>query len=189
MEEEERIYWAERRRFEEEMDDMNIYRRFPPGGRGGGPGHPPPGLMGSGGRFGPPGAPPMGGPGGPPMPLFGGGPPHHHHPHHPPPHHLHPYMMRRPDTLEDRHCMAKHEQIYPAEGELEAIQRIVAHAESALKKVSDHLAAQVTQRFAAFMAGLRIRIRIGSGFNGVSGSGSVFGIRIRVQEGKNDPQK
>jgi hypothetical protein len=34
---------------------------------------------------------------------------------------------------------------------------------------------------------IRIRIRIGSGFNRVSGSGSVFGIRI--QEGKNDPQK
>jgi hypothetical protein len=37
----------------------------------------------------------------------------------------------------------------------------------------------------------RIRIRIGSGFNQVSGSGSVFGIRfrIRIQEGKYDPQK
>ncbi len=34
-------------------------------------------------------------------------------------------------------------------------------------------------------------IRIGSVFNRVcgSGSGSVFGIRIRIQEGKNDPQK
>jgi hypothetical protein len=128
MEEEERIYWAERRRFEEEMDDMNFYRRFP-GGRGGHPG-----LMG-GGRFGPP-AGMMVGPGGPPMPLFGGPPhPHHHGPH--------PYMMRRPDTLEDRHCMAKHELIYPTELELEAIQKIVAHSESALKKVSDHLAAQV----------------------------------------------
>jgi hypothetical protein len=29
----------------------------------------------------------------------------------------------------------------------------------------------------------------GSGFNRVCGSGSVFGIRIRIQEGKNDPQK
>ncbi len=37
--------------------------------------------------------------------------------------------------------------------------------------------------------GFRIRIRIGSEFNQVSGSGSVFGIRIRIQEGKNDPQK
>jgi hypothetical protein len=37
--------------------------------------------------------------------------------------------------------------------------------------------------------GLWIRIRIGSVFNWVCGSGSVFGIRIRIQEGKNDPQK
>jgi hypothetical protein len=37
--------------------------------------------------------------------------------------------------------------------------------------------------------GLWIRIRIGSLFNRVCGSGSVFGIRIRIQEGKNDPQK
>jgi hypothetical protein len=37
-------------------------------------------------------------------------------------------------------------------------------------------------------AWFRIRIRIGSGFNQASGSGSVFGIRIRIQEGKNDPQ-
>ncbi len=36
-------------------------------------------------------------------------------------------------------------------------------------------------------SGQWIRIPIGSGFNQVSGSGSVFGIRI--QEGKNDPQK
>ena len=35
----------------------------------------------------------------------------------------------------------------------------------------------------------RIRIRIGSEFNQVSGSGSVFGIRIRIQEGKNVPQR
>jgi hypothetical protein len=36
----------------------------------------------------------------------------------------------------------------------------------------------------------RFRIRIGSGFNKVSGSvtGSEFGIRIRIQEVKNDPQ-
>ncbi len=38
-------------------------------------------------------------------------------------------------------------------------------------------------------SGFRIRIRIGSVFNRASGSGSVFGIRIRIQAGKNDPQK
>jgi hypothetical protein len=32
-------------------------------------------------------------------------------------------------------------------------------------------------------------IRIGSGFNQVSGSGSIIGIRILIQEGKNDPLK
>jgi hypothetical protein len=35
---------------------------------------------------------------------------------------------------------------------------------------------------------LWIRIRIGSGFNGVAGSGSGFAIWIRIQEGKNDAQ-
>ncbi len=37
--------------------------------------------------------------------------------------------------------------------------------------------------------GFRIRIRIWSVFNRASKSGSVFGIRIRIQEAKNDPQK
>jgi hypothetical protein len=40
-----------------------------------------------------------------------------------------------------------------------------------------------------FFSGFRIRIRIGSVFNRASGSGSVFGIQIRIKEGKNDPQK
>jgi hypothetical protein len=35
----------------------------------------------------------------------------------------------------------------------------------------------------------RTRVADSDGFNRVSGSGSVFGIRIRIQEGKNDPQK
>ena len=102
MEEEERHYWAERKRFEEEMDDNNWYRRFPRGG-------PPQG------RFGP-------GPGGP----FG------------------PFMMRRPDTVDDRHCVAKHDAIYPSEEDLESIQKIVVHTETALKKVSDFLTALET---------------------------------------------
>ena len=96
------MYWAERRRFEEEMDDMNWYRRFP--------------TRGPNARF--------GGPGGP----FGA-------PH---------FMLRRPDTVDDRHCMAKHETIYPSEPELESIQKIVGHTETALKKVSDHLASLVS---------------------------------------------
>jgi hypothetical protein len=49
---------------------------------------------------------------------------------------------------------------------------------------------RIQRESAGLQAGFRIRIRIsiGSGFNRVSGSGSVFGIRI--QEGKNhDKQK
>lgn len=53
-----------------------------------------------------------------------------------------PFMMRRVDTLDDRHCMAKHETIYPTESELEAIQKIVGNTEAALKKVSDQIAAE-----------------------------------------------
>jgi len=71
---------------------------------------------GPGGRFGPPG-----GPGGP-FPPFP--------------------MMRRPDTVDDRHCMAKHTLIYPSEEDLAEIQKIVSHCEKGLKLVSDHLAAQ-----------------------------------------------
>ena len=44
--------------------------------------------------------------------------------------------------MDDRHCVAKHEEIYPGEEELEAITRIVVQTETALKKVSDYLAAQ-----------------------------------------------
>ena len=142
------MYWAERRRFEEETDDVNWYRRFP--GRGG-PGAPHPSgmerplkphfdpLPGSDiymlsvcsscycadiNSLGPPGTSGRFGPGGP-HGAFG--------PH---------FMMRRPDTVDDRHCVAKHEEIYPGEEELEAITRIVVQTETALKKVSDYLAAQ-----------------------------------------------
>ncbi|TRZ03329.1 hypothetical protein DNTS_027487 [Danionella cerebrum] len=47
--------------------------------------------------------------------------------------------MRRPGSPDDRHIMAKHSAIYPSEEELQAIQRIVAHTERALKLVSDSL--------------------------------------------------
>ncbi len=36
---------------------------------------------------------------------------------------------------------------------------------------------------------IRIRIRIGSGFNGVPGSGFATRNRVRIQEGKKDPEK
>ncbi|KAF7202950.1 zinc finger RNA-binding protein isoform X1 [Nothobranchius furzeri] len=47
--------------------------------------------------------------------------------------------VRRPDSADDRHIMAKHSTIYPAEEELQAVQRIVSHSERALKLVSDSL--------------------------------------------------
>lgn len=49
-------------------------------------------------------------------------------------------MMRRPDSMEDRHVIARHTEIYPSEDELSAVQKIVSHSEKALKFVSDHLA-------------------------------------------------
>lgn len=47
--------------------------------------------------------------------------------------------MRRPDSSDDRHMSAKHQEIYPTEDELQAVQRIVSHTEKALKQVSDQL--------------------------------------------------
>jgi zinc finger RNA-binding protein len=48
--------------------------------------------------------------------------------------------MRRPDTSDDRHVMAKHATIYPTEAELQAVQNIVSSCEKALKQVSDFIA-------------------------------------------------
>uniref|UniRef100_A0A8C9AHB3 Zinc finger RNA binding protein 2 n=1 Tax=Prolemur simus TaxID=1328070 RepID=A0A8C9AHB3_PROSS len=47
---------------------------------------------------------------------------------------------RRPESSDDRHVMCKHAAIYPTERELLAVQKAVAHAEQALKLVSDTLA-------------------------------------------------
>lgn len=68
---------------------------------------------------------------GPPQGRFGPGP-------------FNPFIMRRPDTVDDRHCVAKHDAIYPNEEDLESIQKIVLHTETALKKVSDYLTALET---------------------------------------------
>ncbi|XP_037971913.1 zinc finger RNA-binding protein isoform X3 [Plutella xylostella] len=60
-----------------------------------------------------------------------------------PHHHMHPGMgmgyggARRPETSDDRHVAAKHAAIYPAEAELQLIQRAVSHTERALKALSD----------------------------------------------------
>lgn len=46
-------------------------------------------------------------------------------------------QMRRPESSDDRHAIARHVDIYPKEEELQIIQRIVSHTERALKLVSD----------------------------------------------------
>jgi len=53
-----------------------------------------------------------------------------------------PHMMpmRRMETSDDRHALAKHAVIYPLEEELGTIQRVVSQTEKALKQVSDYLA-------------------------------------------------
>lgn len=51
-----------------------------------------------------------------------------------------PPMHRRPESMEDRHVMARHAEIYPKEEELHAIQKIVSNTEKALKFVSDQFA-------------------------------------------------
>uniref|UniRef100_A0A672HMQ4 Zinc finger RNA-binding protein n=1 Tax=Salarias fasciatus TaxID=181472 RepID=A0A672HMQ4_SALFA len=57
--------------------------------------------------------------------------------------------VRRPDSPDDRHIMAKHSTIYPVEEELQAVQRIVSHSERALKLVSDTLLDTETPAVAA----------------------------------------
>lgn len=76
--------------------------------------------------FGPPG-PPRVGHAPPPGGFFGRGP--HHG-----------------ESSDDRHVLARHAEIYPKEEELQAIQRIVSHAERALKLVSDQLAEQAREQ-------------------------------------------
>ncbi|XP_033108518.1 zinc finger RNA-binding protein-like isoform X2 [Anneissia japonica] len=48
-------------------------------------------------------------------------------------------MAKRPDTIIDRHVMAKHSSIYPTEQELAAVQNIVTCCEKSLKLVSDYI--------------------------------------------------
>ncbi|KAK9874750.1 hypothetical protein WA026_005561 [Henosepilachna vigintioctopunctata] len=92
--EEDRLYWEDRRRFEEEYMVMYGHGNMPfPRGRIFPGGAPPPGLP-----------------------------------------------VRRAESSDDRHVMARHTEIYPKEEELQAIQRIVSHTERALKMVSDQLA-------------------------------------------------
>ncbi|XP_030028321.1 zinc finger RNA-binding protein isoform X3 [Manduca sexta] len=65
--------------------------------------------------------------------------PHHHHHHHGMGMAYGP-VARRPETSDDRHVLAKHQEIYPGEQQLQHIQRAVSHTEKALKSLSDALA-------------------------------------------------
>lgn len=58
----------------------------------------------------------------------------------PPPFGQHGGGMRKPDSSDDRHVMAKHTAIYPNEQELQQVQNIVSACEKALKLVSDFVA-------------------------------------------------
>uniref|UniRef100_A0A7N6AU29 Zinc finger RNA-binding protein n=1 Tax=Anabas testudineus TaxID=64144 RepID=A0A7N6AU29_ANATE len=62
--------------------------------------------------------------------------------------------VRRPDSPDDRHIMAKHSNIYPVEEELQAVQRIVSHSERALKLVSDSLLEKETPNSARLLKGV-----------------------------------
>ena len=112
MEEEENRFWQERRIFEEEFPqppDFHEMMRHYGGGNPGGPRNMR--GYGGGGNSGPHG----------PMGFFV------------------PPMMRRPETIDDRHVIAKHSEIYPGDDALAAVQKHVTLVEKALKSVSDTL--------------------------------------------------
>jgi len=48
--------------------------------------------------------------------------------------------LRKPESSDDRHVVARHLEIYPSDQELESIQNVVSYVERALKLVSDELA-------------------------------------------------
>lgn len=54
--------------------------------------------------------------------------------------------MRRPESFDDKHIIARHAAIYPKESELQAVQKIVSHTEKALKFVSDQLLTDVEKK-------------------------------------------
>ncbi|XP_014359332.2 zinc finger RNA-binding protein isoform X7 [Papilio machaon] len=67
-------------------------------------------------------------------------PPHLHHHHHQGLGAPYGALGRRGETADDRHVLARHADIYPAEDELDTIQRAVSQTERALKSLSDALA-------------------------------------------------
>ncbi|XP_069682507.1 zinc finger RNA-binding protein isoform X6 [Periplaneta americana] len=80
-----------------------------------------------------------------------------------------PQPVRRPDSSDDRHVIARHAEIYPKEDELQAVQRIVSHTEKALKFVSDHLADMAT---AAAKQATATKPVVGTGVKPVVGVGA-----------------
>lgn len=114
-------FWNRRRMTESEMDDdermfWEERRRFEEemGGNNGGPSNWNPSF-------------PMRG-----RPMMG----------YPPMNMFNPMNNRRVETLDDRHVIARHAEIYPKEEELQSIQKIVSHTERALKLVSDAMTVQ-----------------------------------------------
>jgi len=80
--------------------------------------------------------------------------------------------VRRPDSSDDRHVIARHAEIYPKEDELQAVQRIVSHTEKALKFVSDHLADMAT---AAAKQAAAAKPVVGAGAKPAVGVGAKVG--------------
>ena len=83
-----------------------------------------------------------------------------------------PQPVRRPDSSDDRHVIARHAEIYPKEDELQAVQRIVSHTEKALKFVSDHLADMAT---AAAKQAAAAKPVVGAGAKPAVGVGAKVG--------------
>jgi len=54
--------------------------------------------------------------------------------------------MRRAESTDDRHVLARHSAIYPKKEELDAVHKIVAHNEKAMKNVSDLLAEEAAKK-------------------------------------------
>ncbi len=90
------------------------------------------------------------------------------------------YICLLPETVHDAALSVPAEEV--------KVRDIGQHAHSLV--VLDHLhISDIDEETILQIPGFQIRIRMGSGFNLVSGSGSVFGILIWIQEGKNGTQK
>lgn len=64
-------------------------------------------------------------------------------------------VVRRPESYDDKHIIARHAAIYPKESELQAVQKIVSHTEKALKFVSDQLLSDSEKKDPSPTGGMR----------------------------------